>query len=197
MGLFASFAPTAFSSALSFIGGNSQNDAASDEASNARWFDRWNYKHRYQWQVGDMRKAGLNPILAATQGAPSLPGADTAQVPANPLGDAVNSALAAKRLSAELKNIEADTEKKKAERDYTDNLGAKVAQDYRLNQPQEPIARILDETSKKLEGMAHSAAGAARAGVRLGKIKAGQSFQKFKTFVSSRNPGMRLPIHHR
>lgn len=26
------------------------------------------YKHRYQWAVGDMRDAGLNPILAATNG---------------------------------------------------------------------------------------------------------------------------------
>lgn len=26
------------------------------------------YKHRYQWAVEDMRKAGLNPILAATSG---------------------------------------------------------------------------------------------------------------------------------
>lgn len=26
------------------------------------------YKHRYQWAVDDMRKAGLNPILAATSG---------------------------------------------------------------------------------------------------------------------------------
>lgn len=26
------------------------------------------YKHRYQWAVGDMRSAGLNPIIAATSG---------------------------------------------------------------------------------------------------------------------------------
>lgn len=26
------------------------------------------YKHRYQWSVGDMREAGLNPVLAATAG---------------------------------------------------------------------------------------------------------------------------------
>ena len=27
-----------------------------------------NYKHRYQWSMEDMRNAGLNPILAATNG---------------------------------------------------------------------------------------------------------------------------------
>lgn len=28
------------------------------------------YKHRYQWQVKDLRAAGLNPMLAVSQGAP-------------------------------------------------------------------------------------------------------------------------------
>lgn len=37
-----------------------------------------NYKHRYQWQVTDMMKAGLNPILAATQGAGSVAGSPQA-----------------------------------------------------------------------------------------------------------------------
>lgn len=31
------------------------------------------YKHRYQWQVKDMIKAGLNPMLSFSQGAPNVP----------------------------------------------------------------------------------------------------------------------------
>lgn len=31
------------------------------------------YKHRYQWQMQDMRKAGLNPMLSVSQGAPNVP----------------------------------------------------------------------------------------------------------------------------
>jgi len=32
-----------------------------------------NYKHRYQWQMQDMRKAGLNPMLAFQHAAPNVP----------------------------------------------------------------------------------------------------------------------------
>lgn len=72
-------------------------------------FQERSYKHRHQWAVEDLRKAGLNPILSATGGAGgSLPGA------AQPfpdwggsVGSAVNSALA--------------IAKQKKERDVLDN----------------------------------------------------------------------------
>lgn len=40
-----------------------------------------NYKHRYQWAMEDMRNAGLNPILAATNGiGGSIAGASAASI---------------------------------------------------------------------------------------------------------------------
>lgn len=40
-----------------------------------------NYKHRYQWAMEDMREAGLNPILAATNGiGGSIAGASAASI---------------------------------------------------------------------------------------------------------------------
>ena len=37
------------------------------------------YRNRYQWQMEDMRRAGLNPLLAYKQGAPSGPSGALAQ----------------------------------------------------------------------------------------------------------------------
>lgn len=39
------------------------------------------YKHRHQWQTQDLRAAGLNPILSATQGAGSVGSMAQAQAP--------------------------------------------------------------------------------------------------------------------
>lgn len=68
------------------------------------------YRHRYQWQMEDMEKAGLNPILSYKQGAPTAGsvGGFTSDYSSG-LQRGVSTALAAKRLSAEIENIRADT----------------------------------------------------------------------------------------
>lgn len=79
-------------------------------------FQERSYKHRHQWAVEDLRKAGLNPILSATGGAGgSLPGA--AQ-PFPDLGSAVNSAVQAERTSDERKVLKETAKIKKWEANY-------------------------------------------------------------------------------
>lgn len=52
-----------------------------------------NYKHRYQWAVDDMRSAGLNPILAATNGiGGSIAGASAGTIGMSDIGSNINSA---------------------------------------------------------------------------------------------------------
>ena len=50
------------------------------------------YQHRYQWAVDDMRKAGLNPILAGTNGAAVSGSSIGATIPAKMDSSALSSA---------------------------------------------------------------------------------------------------------
>ena len=61
----------------------------------------------YQRSTADMKKAGLNPMLAIAKGGASTPGGATAQSQADTdiAGKSVSTALAAARLRQELKNM--------------------------------------------------------------------------------------------
>ena len=59
------------------------------------------YQHRYQWAVDDMRKAGLNPVLAATGGGVSTSGLNAGQV--GNTGNFGSNAVAAYKASQESK----------------------------------------------------------------------------------------------
>lgn len=70
-----------------------------------------NYKHRYQWQVKDLKKAGLNPMLAVSQGAPNVPQPQFENIGEGAIKGA-SAAAAARVASGQVKNLEADTELK-------------------------------------------------------------------------------------
>ena len=66
-----------------------------------------NYKHRYQWAVDDMRAAGLNPILAATNGiGGSISGASAGTIGMSDIGSTMNSARASSAAERQAKNAE-------------------------------------------------------------------------------------------
>lgn len=83
-----------------------------------------NYKHRYQWAVDDMRAAGLNPILAATNGiGGSISGASAGTVGMSDIGANMNSARSSSAAERQAKNAEhlavSQIEKNVAEADST------------------------------------------------------------------------------
>lgn len=91
----------------SVLGSAVQNHYNSANAAQANAWNVENYKHRYQWAVEDMRKAGLNPILAATNGiGGSISGASAASVGMTDIGSTMNSAKAASAAERQAKNAE-------------------------------------------------------------------------------------------
>lgn len=91
----------------SVLGSAVQNHYNSANAAQANAWNVENYKHRYQWAVEDMRKAGLNPILAATNGiGGSISGASSASVGMSDIGSTMNSARAASAAERQAKNAE-------------------------------------------------------------------------------------------
>lgn len=103
--LLGAIAGPAVGAAISGLGSFFSGKQAADQAKE-------NYKKRYQWQVQDLKKAGLNPMLAVSQGAPNVP-----QAPVPDIGDSivkganVGSAVSAqaKLLQSQKENVEADT----------------------------------------------------------------------------------------
>lgn len=91
----------------SVLGSSVQNHYNSANAAQANAWNIENYKHRYQWAVDDMRAAGLNPILAATNGiGGSISGASAASVGMSDIGSTMNSARAAGAAERQAKNAE-------------------------------------------------------------------------------------------
>lgn len=91
----------------SVLGSAVQNHYNSANAAQANAWNVENYKHRYQWAVDDMRNAGLNPILAATNGiGGSISGASAASVGMSDIGSTMNSARAAGAAERQAKNAE-------------------------------------------------------------------------------------------
>ncbi len=135
---------TAVSSAW---GASRKNEQAKAAAQKQMSFQENMSSTGYQRSMADMRAAGLNPILAYRQGGASSPGGSSYQ-PENVIGPAITTALAAKRLKADLKNIAADTKKKKAEEYTTRALGHKANVDREISKTQADILR-WDEHSAK------------------------------------------------
>jgi len=90
--------------AASLIGGQQQNAANRAMAGQQMDFQERMRGTQYQTTVADLKAAGLNPMLAYTQGGAGTPQGATAQM-GNPLGDAGNSAKEAALAVAQYANM--------------------------------------------------------------------------------------------
>lgn len=111
MSLFGAAAGAIAGGVSSLIGGALSNSAARHAATVANQRNIYNYQHRYQWAMDDMQKAGLNPMLAATQGiGGSINGASALSASYN-IGEGVTAGMSAGAAgnSAKAANKQADT----------------------------------------------------------------------------------------
>lgn len=98
------------SGGLSYLGQSSANAWNAAQSAEARKWQEMMRATQYQTAVKDMQAAGLNPMLAYSQGgAGNLSGAVSAPAQ-NALGQAVSSALQARQLSGQLKQMDAQND---------------------------------------------------------------------------------------
>jgi len=115
------------------LGGAMSNKANAKESAIDREYQRENAQHAHQWEVDDLRAAGLNPILSATGGAGArASGGATIPGQQDVVGPAVTSALAARRQSEELKLMHEQTQKTIADKDLA-NEQKQTELDKQLN----------------------------------------------------------------
>ncbi|QCQ85128.1 DNA pilot protein [Blackfly microvirus SF02] len=119
--LIAAALPALIGGVASGFGQMMANNEAKESSIRQMDFQKETLRHQYQWGMEDMRKAGLNPILAYKQGgAGSASGAD--YTPGNVGAAAVSggstaqsSALATRAQDVQLENLAADTRLKGAQ----------------------------------------------------------------------------------
>lgn len=135
---------------MSWLGAEQQNRRSADAAQQAQGFSAQQFASRYQTTVNDMQSAGLNPMLAYSQGGGSPPSGVQANVPANS-GSAASAGYMAGRLnSAQVDLLKAQTESASAD------AAKKIVE-----------TRQVDPLAAADIDLKHSSAGAARGSIEF------------------------------
>jgi len=101
----------AIAGGAALLGGVMGNKANAKEADINREWNRENAQNAHQWQVADLRAAGLNPILSGTGGSGTQTASSAIASQNDVVTPAVQSAMAARRQDEDLKLLKAQTAK--------------------------------------------------------------------------------------
>lgn len=111
----SSFLSTPFGGLLTGVGEKLwDNHSARSAATQSFNREKWMMQNRYQLQVGDLKKSGLNPALAYGQSAP-MPAAPMGQMSKGGLSHAVGGGSSAMIARAQVRALEAETGLKQAQ----------------------------------------------------------------------------------
>lgn len=150
----------------SYYGQASANRVNRDIARDQMAFQERMSNTSWQRAVADMRAAGINPMLAVSQGgASSPPGAQTRVESA--LDKGINSAINARQMSLvkeQIKNIQADTSLKMSQRNLSDSQNEVSFMEQMLKREQAEVAAAsaqairLENVGKAVEAAIDSSA---------------------------------------
>lgn len=138
---------------LGLVGGFLQNENAKGNAQDAQDFSADQYAKRWQTTVADMQSAGLNPMLAYSQGvgtSPSgvqAPSTDMVSPAVGAYINAANSRANRDVASAQEANIRADTDNKQAQADL---IEAQAAQAWSSAGQSDANTRLIDSQAEKV-----------------------------------------------
>ena len=119
--------PALIAAGATLVGSHMANEANRDIANQANEFSAQQFANRYQTTVKDMQAAGLNPMLAYSQGASGAPsgqvGAPQQNVVAS-AGEAYHKASERELLTQQIQNLKSDNVIKGATYEKERNLAA-------------------------------------------------------------------------
>lgn len=157
--------PAAVAGGAALLGALDQNSSNKGIAEDNRTFQANMSNTSYQRAVKDMQAAGLNPMLAYSQGGASTPAGSTATM-VNAVGEGVNSGFAAYSRGKEAELIDANIKK--------------VQADTEVSRTQ---AAVLSETIPKLRAEVHQSTASAAA--------LNQSVDKMRSEIANLNAQLR------
>lgn len=148
MGFFSAIAPSVIGAVGGLLGNKSSNDASAKAAAAANQFTEKQLKNRHQWEVNDLRKAGLNPILSAG-GTPSIGGSAKADVfdTGEAVSRGVSSALSANLIKAQIDNLKTQSVNQLAQAGAADATAGSVRQFTDIKKPIGDAMRAVGDVS--------------------------------------------------